>query len=104
MVSGPAVWAFTIVAVSCLFGLGISFFGFSTRRLVSATGFTVMGCTNKLLTLLVNSLVWSQHATYMGQARSHCSRRPPIGCLLSPCVQPLRRAARRRCWFFATVA
>lgn len=67
------MWAFTIVTVSCLFGLGISFFGFSTRRMVSATAFTVLGCTNKLLTLLVNTLVWSHHASWMGQARAHPS-------------------------------
>lgn len=68
IVTSSAMWAFTIVAVSCIFGLGISFFGFSTRRLISATAFTVLGCTNKLLTLLVNSLVWSHHASLMGQA------------------------------------
>lgn len=55
------------VSLSCLFGLGISFFGFAIRRRISATGFTVMGCTNKLLTLLVNSLVWTHHASLQAQ-------------------------------------
>ena len=50
-------------------GLGISFFGFSIRRKISATGFTVMGCTNKLLTLLVNTVIWDKHASLPGQAR-----------------------------------
>ncbi|PQQ13936.1 GDP-mannose transporter GONST3 [Prunus yedoensis var. nudiflora] len=31
------------VGLSCLFGLSISFFGFSCRRAISATGFTVLG-------------------------------------------------------------
>ncbi|XVF37813.1 hypothetical protein REPUB_Repub20aG0043100 [Reevesia pubescens] len=31
------------VGFSCLFGLAISFFGFSCRRAISATGFTVLG-------------------------------------------------------------
>ncbi|CAA6664261.1 unnamed protein product [Spirodela intermedia] len=35
---------------SCVFGLAISFFGFSCRRAISATGFTVLGVVNKLLT------------------------------------------------------
>ena len=60
--------ALTGILVSCVFGLGISFFGFSVRRKISATGFTVMGCTNKLLTLLVNTMVWDKHASLAGQA------------------------------------
>jgi GDP-mannose transporter len=56
------------IIVSSAFGLGISFFGFSTRRLLSATAFTVLGCTNKLLTLLVNTLIWDEHASLWGQA------------------------------------
>ena len=67
---GASEWtlAVTGVVVSCVFGLGISFFGFSVRRKISATGFTVMGCTNKLLTLLVNTLAWDRHASPAGQA------------------------------------
>ncbi len=65
--SGPSMALIGIV-VSSVFGLGISFFGFSVRRKISATGFTVMGCTNKLLTLLVNTLAWDKHASAQGQA------------------------------------
>jgi hypothetical protein len=64
----PFSLAMTGIVVSCVFGLGISFFGFSVRRKISATGFTVMGCTNKLLTLLVNTLAWDRHASLSGQA------------------------------------
>ena len=64
----PRSLAVTGIVVSCIFGLGISFFGFSVRRKISATAFTVMGCTNKLLTLLVNTLVWDKHASLGGQA------------------------------------
>ena len=64
----PFSLAVTGIVVSCIFGLGISFFGFSVRRKISATAFTVMGCTNKLLTLLVNTLVWDKHASLGGQA------------------------------------
>jgi hypothetical protein len=66
--SSPFSLAVTGIVVSCIFGLGISFFGFSVRRKISATAFTVMGCTNKLLTLLVNTLVWDKHASLGGQA------------------------------------
>ncbi|KAM7254663.1 hypothetical protein ACFE04_019904 [Oxalis oulophora] len=54
------------VGLSCLFGLAISFFGFSCRRAISATGFTVLGIVNKLLTVVINFAVWDKHATFIG--------------------------------------
>ncbi|XP_074566768.1 GDP-mannose transporter GONST3-like [Curcuma longa] len=54
------------VALSCLFGLSISFFGFSCRRAISATGFTVLGVVNKLLTVAINLAVWDKHSTFVG--------------------------------------
>ncbi|GAB2277619.1 GDP-mannose transporter gonst3 [Dionaea muscipula] len=54
------------VGLSCLFGLSISFFGFSCRRAISATGFTVLGIVNKLLTVVINFLIWDKHSTFVG--------------------------------------
>lgn len=54
------------VGLSCLFGLAISFFGFSCRRAISATGFTVLGIVNKLLTVVINLMIWDKHSTYVG--------------------------------------
>ncbi|XP_031476979.1 GDP-mannose transporter GONST3 [Nymphaea colorata] len=54
------------VGLSCLFGLSISFFGFSCRRTISATGFTVLGIVNKLLTVVINLVVWDKHSTLIG--------------------------------------
>ncbi|GAV67680.1 TPT domain-containing protein, partial [Cephalotus follicularis] len=54
------------VALSCLFGLSISFFGFSCRRAISATGFTVLGIVNKLLTVVINLVIWDKHSTLIG--------------------------------------
>ena len=54
------------VALSCVFGLAISFFGFSCRQALSATSFTVVGVTNKLLTVLINVTVWAKHASNFG--------------------------------------
>ncbi|XP_052143157.1 GDP-mannose transporter GONST3-like [Oryza glaberrima] len=54
------------VALSCLFGLSISFFGFSCRQAISATGFTVLGIVNKLLTVVINLLIWDKHASFVG--------------------------------------
>ncbi|MBA0844286.1 hypothetical protein Goarm_001393, partial [Gossypium armourianum] len=58
--------AFTAVSLSCLFGLLISFFGFATRKAVSATAFTVTGVVNKFLTVMINVLIWDKHATPFG--------------------------------------
>ncbi|XVF39310.1 hypothetical protein PTKIN_Ptkin01aG0024400 [Pterospermum kingtungense] len=54
------------VGLSCLFGLAISFFGFSCRRAISATGFTVLGIVNKLLTVIINLVIWDKHSTFVG--------------------------------------
>ncbi|KAJ4706235.1 GDP-mannose transporter like [Melia azedarach] len=54
------------VGLSCIFGLAISFFGFSCRRAISATGFTVLGIVNKLLTVVINLVVWDKHSTWVG--------------------------------------
>ncbi|KAK4834346.1 hypothetical protein QYF36_021115 [Acer negundo] len=54
------------VGLSCIFGLAISFFGFSCRRAISATGFTVLGIVNKLLTVVINFVIWDKHSTFVG--------------------------------------
>ncbi|KAG6419682.1 hypothetical protein SASPL_116191 [Salvia splendens] len=54
------------VGLSCLFGLTISFFGFSCRKAISATGFTVLGIVNKLLTVVINLVIWDKHSTVVG--------------------------------------
>ncbi|KAJ4844885.1 GDP-mannose transporter gonst3 [Turnera subulata] len=54
------------VGLSCLFGLAISFFGFSCRKAISATGYTVLGVVNKLLTVVINLVIWDKHSTFIG--------------------------------------
>lgn len=54
------------VGLSCLFGLAISFFGFSCRRAISATSFTVLGIVNKLLTVVINLVIWEKHSSFVG--------------------------------------
>ncbi|KAI5083333.1 hypothetical protein GOP47_0003076 [Adiantum capillus-veneris] len=54
------------VALSCIFGLAISFFGFAARRAISATAFTVTGVVNKFLTVVINVLIWDKHASPSG--------------------------------------
>lgn len=54
------------VMLSCVFGLTISFFGFACRQAVSATAYTVIGVTNKLLTVFINLVIWDKHASLAG--------------------------------------
>ncbi|GAB2216015.1 hypothetical protein Droror1_Dr00023782 [Drosera rotundifolia] len=58
--------AFFGVALSCVFGFLISFFGFAARRAISATAFTVTGVVNKFLTVVINVLIWDKHASAFG--------------------------------------
>ncbi|VVA92000.1 unnamed protein product [Arabis nemorensis] len=60
----PDWYSFSVVlpvGLSCLFGLSISFFNFSCRQGISATGFMVLGIVNKLLTAIINLVIWDKH-------------------------------------------
>ncbi|XP_066352397.1 GDP-fucose transporter 1-like [Miscanthus floridulus] len=58
--------SFVAVALSCVFGLLISFFGFAARKAISATAFTVTGVVNKFLTVAINVMIWDKHANTFG--------------------------------------
>lgn len=51
---------------SCLLSAGIGFSSWWCRSLVSATTFTVVGVVNKVLTVLLNILVWDKHSSWVG--------------------------------------
>merc|ERR1719188_406707 len=63
--SGGAV---VVLLASCAIGVAISYAGFNLRKLVSATSFTVVGVVCKLLTVLINDLIWSKHSNAIGHA------------------------------------
>ncbi len=56
------------ILLSCVGGFGISFAGTGFRACVSATTFTLVGVTNKIISVTVNYLMWDQHATNLGLA------------------------------------
>ncbi|KAJ1268218.1 hypothetical protein BS78_07G119700 [Paspalum vaginatum] len=58
--------SFVAVALSCVFGLLISFFGFAARKAISATTFIVTGVVNKFLTVAINVMIWDKHASAFG--------------------------------------
>ena len=51
------------LVASCLGGLGMSYFSFALRAVISATSFSVIGNVCKVLTILVNLLMWDNHAS-----------------------------------------
>lgn len=59
---------FGVVALvlSCVVGLGMSYFSFALRAAISATSFSVIGNICKILTIFVNMVIWDRHSGAMG--------------------------------------
>eukprot|EP00980_Cylindrotheca_fusiformis_P001686 scaffold381_cov138-Cylindrotheca_fusiformis.AAC.22 len=55
-----------LLIVGSLVGTGIGYSSWWCRSIVSATSFTLIGVMNKCLTILMNLLIWDQHATAGG--------------------------------------
>lgn len=60
--------AITFLLLGCVVGTGIGYSGWWCRGKVSATSFTLIGVINKCLTILLNLLIWDQHAKPAGIA------------------------------------
>ena len=72
-------WRFIVyVGLSCVASVAISYAGWKCRSLISASSFTVVGVANKMLTVLVNSLIWDDHMSWIG---AFCL----FACLISAC-------------------
>lgn len=54
------------LVLSCMCGLGMSHATYVLRNVVSATAFTVIGIMCKILTVVINCLIWDQHANSTG--------------------------------------
>ena len=67
MLTGLWGWGGTAVAASCLMGFGMNLLSWSLRRSISALSHTVLGVTNKLLAVVINSVVWDKHGPVLGQ-------------------------------------
>lgn len=58
----------TLLLLGCVVGTGIGYSGWWCRDKVSAASYTLIGVMNKCLTVLVNLLIWDQHAVPAGIA------------------------------------
>jgi len=58
--SSPVLSRYSVffVSLSCVFGVSISYSGWKCRSLVTATTFTLVGCLNKIITIMISVLTW----------------------------------------------
>ena len=69
LTGSTAVLGFCVlITLSCIVGCAISYLGWRARSLVTATCYTVLGVTNKMVCVLVNALLWEQRASPAGVA------------------------------------
>ena len=54
---------FVYIAATCLVGVMISYYSFVVRKSVSATTFTVIGNACKIITVVINFVIWDKHAS-----------------------------------------
>lgn len=60
--------AFLAVFLSVALGVGMSYFAWMARSLLSAASFTVVGNVCKVLTIAINVSLWDKHASAVGIA------------------------------------
>lgn len=58
----------TLMFMGCVAGTGIGYSSWWCRDKVSATSFTIVGVMNKCLTIVLNFMVWDNHARPAGIA------------------------------------
>merc|ERR550514_1528785 len=63
---GSTVLGASVVAISCVMGMAMSFFSFYARDSLPATSFTVVGNVCKILSVLLNVIIWDKHASPRG--------------------------------------
>ena len=55
-----------VVGVTVVLGTAMSYFAWLARSLVSATLFTILGNVCKVLSIVINVMIWDKHATPFG--------------------------------------
>jgi GDP-mannose transporter len=53
-----------VFGTSCVMGTVLSYLGWQMRMIMSATSFTVVGVLNKVLTVILNIMVWPDHVLW----------------------------------------
>lgn len=63
---GPMVWG--PLLTSCVLGMGLSTFAYRVRAMTSATAFAILGNVCKIVTVLLNWMIWDKHCSHTGLA------------------------------------
>ena len=50
----------SVTAISCALGVAISYTGWKCRGILTATTFSLVGCLNKMLTIMLSMLAWPE--------------------------------------------
>merc|ERR1719408_1150636 len=58
--------AIFVVGVSCFIGIALSHYSMHLRAQVSGTAFLVVGHSCKIITIVLNVLIWDKHASIPG--------------------------------------
>jgi solute carrier family 35 protein len=59
---------FLALSVSVILGAAMSYFAWMARSLLAATSFTIVGNVCKILTIVINVVIWDKHASLFGVA------------------------------------
>jgi len=62
-----------VLGISCVMGTALSYLGWEMRTMMSATSFTVVGVLNKVLTVVLNLVLWPEHALWSSTIGLLCS-------------------------------
>jgi GDP-mannose transporter len=65
----PMSWGWHVwfpLGLSCLLGMGLSTFAYRLRAMTSATVFAILGNVCKVVTVLLNWLIWDKHCSPTG--------------------------------------
>ena len=65
MKNSLTVGTFFVLLLACIVGLGISFAGFHARKLLSATSFTVLGVSNKIISIILSLIFLTKYQVNM---------------------------------------
>ena len=55
-----------VIGVTVVLGTAMSYYAWLARSLVSATLFTILGNVCKVLSIVINVMIWDKHATPFG--------------------------------------
>lgn len=62
----PSAGGLAMLALCSILGIGMNWSGWSCRNQISAAAYTLLGVSCKLISVLINVLIWDKHASPMG--------------------------------------